>query len=170
MSYGWNVPDAVASAVIIRITDGANVTGTSGVFSIVEPGVDGSINSLTLTGLTNNNIGNNQNLNIAWTYTPGLGPMMMISFGLESSVATGAAGSVQPSARAPRARARTRARRGDRIARARLPSRECVLRRMKPPEFAWAKTGVGLRLDRRRHRPNADTKARVRLLSHPRAA
>ncbi len=80
MSYGWNVPDAVASAVIIRITDGANVTGTSGVFSIVEPGVDGSINSLTLTGLTNNNIGNGQNLNIAWTFTPDIGPMMMIEF------------------------------------------------------------------------------------------
>src|SRR5688572_16722384 len=67
--------------------------------------------------------------------------MMMISLGLDSSVATGAEGSVQPSARAPSARPRIRANREDRIVRARIPSRERVLRRMNPPALAWAKPG-----------------------------
>ncbi|HET6512185.1 MAG TPA: ice-binding family protein, partial [Candidatus Kapabacteria bacterium] len=80
MSYLWYVPNITADQAIIRVTDAANVNGTSGIFTIVGPGQDGSINSLTLTGLTNNNIGNNQNLGISWTYSPEIGANMHVEY------------------------------------------------------------------------------------------
>lgn len=86
MSYLWNVPNITTEQAMIRITDAANLRGTSGVFSIVEEGVDGSINSLTLTGLTNNRIGNGQNLGISWTYTPEIGSNMHVEFTTDNGI------------------------------------------------------------------------------------
>ena len=43
MHYMWDVPMIASNNVIIRVTDNNGVTGTSGVFSIVEPGVDLSL-------------------------------------------------------------------------------------------------------------------------------
>lgn len=94
MSYLWNVPDMVASNVIIRVTDGANVTGTSGVFSIVEPSPEGSINSLTLTGLINNNINNGANLGISWTFTPEIGSNMHVEYTTDNGLTWTAIGDV----------------------------------------------------------------------------
>lgn len=79
--YSWNVPDTATSIAMIRITDAQGLTDVSDVFSITKPGQNvGSINSLTLSGLVNNNIGNNQNLGIDWTFTPEIGPNVVVEY------------------------------------------------------------------------------------------
>ncbi len=86
MSYAWSVPDTATMRAMIRITDSTGLTGKSGVFTITSgTNTGGSINSLTLSGLTNNNIGNNQTLGIAWTYTPDIGSTVLVEYLLNNA-------------------------------------------------------------------------------------
>jgi len=83
-NFGWNVPDTATTMAMVSITDSMGLIGKSGVFTITSSHSAGSINSLTLSPLVNNNIGNQAILNIAWTFTPDIGPSMVVAFLLNS--------------------------------------------------------------------------------------
>lgn len=84
-SYSWDeVPNTATTQALIRIQDSNGVTGISGLFTItVAPNV-GSINSVILSGLdANRNIGNNQTLEITWTFTPDIGTSVDVEYSLD---------------------------------------------------------------------------------------
>jgi hypothetical protein len=99
LSYFWaSVPNVATTQALVRITDGNGVTGTSGLFTIALTGGVGSINSLTLSGLdNNNNIGNNQTLVINWTYTPDIGTSVEVEYSLDDMITWGHVATVQVS-------------------------------------------------------------------------
>ena len=86
LTYSWaNVPNVATTQALVRITDTNGVTGTSGLFTITMTRGVGSINSLTLSGLNNNNnIGNNTTLGISWTYTPDIGTSVQVDYSLDN--------------------------------------------------------------------------------------
>ena len=85
LSYSWtNVPNVATTQALVRIIDTNGVTGTSGLFTITMTQGVGSINSLTLSGLNNqNNIGNNQPLGISWAFTPDIGTSVDVEYSLD---------------------------------------------------------------------------------------
>jgi hypothetical protein len=84
----WDVvPNVATTNALIRITDANGVVGTSDLFTInIRPDI-GTINSLTLSGLNSkNNIGNNKQLGISWTYTPDIGTSVVVEYTLDFMV------------------------------------------------------------------------------------
>jgi hypothetical protein len=96
LSYTWaNVPNVATTQALVRITDANGVTGTSGLFSITMTQGVGSINSILLSGLNNNNnIGNNQTLGISWTFTPDIGTSVTVEYSLDNSTTWNTIGTV----------------------------------------------------------------------------
>ena len=86
LTYTWaNVPNVATTQALVRITDANGTTGTSGIFTIKVVAGIGSINSLTLNPLVNNNIGNGKTLNISWTFTPDIGKSVIVEVSLDTT-------------------------------------------------------------------------------------
>lgn len=87
-TYNWaSVPNVATTRALLRIRDANGITGTSGLFTItVKPNI-GTINQLILSGLNQaNNIGNNQQLGITWTFTPDIGTWVEVEYSLDYMV------------------------------------------------------------------------------------
>ncbi|HET6402368.1 MAG TPA: ice-binding family protein [Candidatus Kapabacteria bacterium] len=85
LSYLWAlVPNVATTQALVRITDANRVTGISGLFTITTVKDKGTMNTLTLSGLdSNSNIGNDQNLEITWTFTPPIGTSVDVEYSLD---------------------------------------------------------------------------------------
>jgi len=78
------VPNVATSRALVRITDEDGLVGVSGLFPIAYTPIDGSLDTLILTGLDKNkNIGNNSALRIDWTYTPDIGTSVDVEYSLD---------------------------------------------------------------------------------------
>ncbi len=86
LTYPWaSVPNVTTTQALIRIIDANGVTGMSGLFTITTTQGVGSINSLTLSGLNNNNnIGNNLILGISWAFTPDIGTSVQVEYSFDN--------------------------------------------------------------------------------------
>jgi len=94
--YNWNVPDLASSSAMVRITDANNTVGVSGVFVIQKNQTEGTIDAIVFSGLNNNNIANNSELGISWTFTEPIGNAFDVEYSLDNettwnSIATVAA-------------------------------------------------------------------------------
>lgn len=89
-TYRWDVPDTASRKAFVRITDANNMRGTSGMFlitSVSDSGAvdSGSIDRVMLTGLdAQNNIPNDRDLGISWTFTPDIGPAVTVEYTLDN--------------------------------------------------------------------------------------
>lgn len=85
LSYTWaSVPNVATTQARIRITDANGVVGISDPFTITATAGVGSIDALNLSGLdANNNIGNNEQLGISWTFTPDIGSFVKVEYSLD---------------------------------------------------------------------------------------
>jgi hypothetical protein len=84
-SFTWAlVPNVATTDALVRIIDANGVTGISGLFTITTIKNIGTMNSLTLGGLdSKSNIGNNQTLEITWTFTPPIGTSVDVEYSLD---------------------------------------------------------------------------------------
>ncbi|MBK7575818.1 MAG: hypothetical protein IPI24_00100 [Ignavibacteria bacterium] len=84
LNSGSSVPNVATTKALVRITDEDGLVGVSGLFSIAYTPIDGSLDTLILTGLDKNkNIGNNSVLGIGWTYTPDIGTSVDVEYSLD---------------------------------------------------------------------------------------
>ncbi len=83
-SYNWNVPDTASKNALIRITDGNNLKGISGLFSIISSKTPGGI---TVIKPAAGEIipGGTQNYQITWTGT-GLATQKMLELSLDGGL------------------------------------------------------------------------------------
>jgi hypothetical protein len=87
-SYTWaSVPNVATTRALLRIRDANGITGISGLFTIsVKPNV-GTINQLTIQGLSlANNASNSQSLEINWYFTPDIGTSVEVEYSLDYMV------------------------------------------------------------------------------------
>jgi len=84
-THTWNVPDTVASKAIVRITDGNNLVGLSGVFTI-SSSKSGSGNLVIIKPASGEVlIGGTQNYQITWTGT-GITSKKTLEYSLDSGL------------------------------------------------------------------------------------
>ena len=79
----WTTPTSGASnAALIRVTSTLGMQKTSNPFRISSP--PGSIDSLTLGGVVNNQINNGMTMNISWAFTPDIGTSVNVEYSLDN--------------------------------------------------------------------------------------
>jgi hypothetical protein len=82
-THNWNVPDTVASKAIVRITDGNNLVGLSGVFTISSSKSPAII--IVRPAVSEIIIGGTQNYQISWTGT-GITSKKTLEYSLDSGL------------------------------------------------------------------------------------
>jgi hypothetical protein len=83
-SHNWNVPDTVASKAIIRITDGNNLVGLSGIFTISSSKLPGGI-TIIKPASGEMILGGTQNYTIVWSGT-GITSGKTLEYSLDSGL------------------------------------------------------------------------------------
>src|SRR5579864_3618890 len=83
LTHNWNVPDTIASKAILRITDGNNLVGLSGVFTIASSKLPGI--TIIKPALGDTIKGGLQNYQITWTGT-GIASKKIFAYSLDNGV------------------------------------------------------------------------------------